>query len=216
METRSTFLDETEVDIGIGQRVASDQIGDPASLGVLRLEELATGRDVVEQIVHTHDGPAGGPDRLHRSDLPRFDNDTRPDLFAGGPRYELQPAYSPDRGQGLAAEAEACDRHQVVDGLQLGGRIASNRQRDFLRRDSRTVIGHLDKAATALFDANLDGPSTGVERVLDQLLDDRGRPLDDLTRSDRRRDALGENAYQHLHLQRPRNPSESRPSGSVR
>ena len=46
------------------------------------------------------------------------------------------------------------------------------------------VVGDRDPGGTALAHVDLDAPGFGVEGVLDQLLDDGGRPLDDLAGRD--------------------------------
>ena len=50
--------------------------------------------------------------------------------------------------------------------------------------DPRTVVDDLDRVRAAAFDRNDDPPRAGVDRILDELLDDRSGPLDDLTGSD--------------------------------
>jgi hypothetical protein len=47
-----------------------------------------------------------------------------------------------------------------------------------------TVVGHLNQAAAAVEDADVNPRGPGVERVLDQLLDHAGGPLDALAGGD--------------------------------
>ena len=46
------------------------------------------------------------------------------------------------------------------------------------------IVDDPDKPAAAHFDRDVDPARAGVERILDELLDSGGRPLDDLARRD--------------------------------
>ncbi len=47
-----------------------------------------------------------------------------------------------------------------------------------------TVVGDLDELFASSLDLNLDSCGTGIERILQQFLDHRGRALDHFTGSD--------------------------------
>ena len=47
-----------------------------------------------------------------------------------------------------------------------------------------TIVGNFDEAEAGLFQMHRDPRGVGVESVLDQLLDDRCRPLDHLAGGD--------------------------------
>src|SRR5438309_6228486 len=49
-------------------------------------------------------------------------------------------------------------------------------------RHAGAVVADFDEFLAAGFEDDVDGPGPGVDRVFDQLLDDRGRPLHDLAR----------------------------------
>ena len=51
-------------------------------------------------------------------------------------------------------------------------------------RDAAAVVRDADQARAAAFDVDRDRARAGVERVLDELLDDGRRPLDDLAGRD--------------------------------
>ena len=55
------------------------------------------------------------------------------------------------------------------------------------------VIDNLDEPSPARLDANVDAGGAGIQSVLDQLLDDGGRALDDLARGD----AVDNRAVEH-------------------
>ena len=56
------------------------------------------------------------------------------------------------------------------------------RQRSVLRRHALAVIFHVNEGLAAELDGDREPTSARIQRVFDQLLDDRGRTLDDLAR----------------------------------
>ena len=56
--------------------------------------------------------------------------------------------------------------------------MALDRQREIVGVHAGAVVGDADQRPPAGFDRHVDAPRAGVERVLDQLLDRRSRPLD--------------------------------------
>jgi hypothetical protein len=62
--------------------------------------------------------------------------------------------------------------------------MAFERERHFLRSQTRAIIAHADQTETGSLDIDLDAVRTGIERILVQFLDDRGRALDDLAGGD--------------------------------
>ena len=62
--------------------------------------------------------------------------------------------------------------------------MALQRQMQFRGGDAAAVVADADQLRAALLDVDLDPCRTGVEAVLDQLLDDRRRALDHLAGCD--------------------------------
>jgi hypothetical protein len=62
--------------------------------------------------------------------------------------------------------------------------MAQHRGRHLARRDAAAVVGHVDLGESAARDAHRDPARAGIERVLDELLDDRRRPFDHFARRD--------------------------------
>ena len=60
-------------------------------------------------------------------------------------------------------------------------------------RHPAAVVAHANGLAAAVFDREVDRRGAGVEGILDQLLDDGCRTLDDLAR----RDLIGDGARQY-------------------
>ena len=72
---------------------------------------------------------------------------------------------------------------QIVIG-KLGSGVTLDREREILLRHAAPVIGDADQPPAAARKHDLNPPRAGVERVLDELLHDRRRPLDDLAGCD--------------------------------
>ena len=62
--------------------------------------------------------------------------------------------------------------------------MAAQRQPRLVAAHAAAVVDDADQPPPAALDLDLDAPRAGVERVLDQLLDHRGRPLDHLAGGD--------------------------------
>ena len=73
---------------------------------------------------------------------------------------------------------------EVVGAADLAGRVPLDRQPRVLRLHPLAVVFDANQLLAAELDGDGDAPRAGVERVLDQLLDDRGRPLDDFAGGD--------------------------------
>ncbi len=102
----------------VGHGLAPDLLGDRRRLGPLRLHELEPGRRGEEQVAHldprpVRTGEGAGGHRAHRA---RVDGEAA-GLRSGPPGGEAQPGDRADRGQGLAAEAEAGDAQEIEDAV---------------------------------------------------------------------------------------------------
>jgi len=62
--------------------------------------------------------------------------------------------------------------------------MARQRQGQLVAGDAAPVVAHPQQPQSALLDLDLDLPGAGVDGVLDQFLDRRGGPLDDLAGGD--------------------------------
>ena len=71
-----------------------------------------------------------------------------------------------------------------------------HREPRVLGRHALAVVLDADQRPAALLDGHGDAAGAGIERVLDQFLDDRGGPLDHLAG----RDLVGERGRQDLDL----------------
>ena len=90
-----------------------------------------------------------------------------------------------NRRQRLAAKARASrSPPRSSDSPDLAGRVTLERQPRILRRHALAIVLDANEPLAAELRGDGDAPGAGVEAVLDQLLDDRGGPLDHLAGSD--------------------------------
>ena len=69
---------------------------------------------------------------------------------------------------------------EIVGAPDLARRVPLERQPRIVRLHPLAVVLDADLLLAAELDVNRQAPRAGVDGVLDQLLDDRGRALDDL------------------------------------
>ena len=95
-------------------------------------------------------------------------------------------------GKRLAAKTERADGVQVVNVRNLAGGVPLERERNLAGVYAASVVGDADHREPAVANLNLYGGRSGVDGVLDELLHDRRRTLDDLPcrypRGNRRRE----------------------------
>lgn len=70
--------------------------------------------------------------------------------------------------------------------------MASDRELQIIARHAEAVVNDTDQRLAAAGGRHLDATRAGVDGVLDQLLHDARRPLDDLTRRDAVDHVVGE------------------------
>ena len=98
---------------------------------------------------------------------------------AAGARAKHEVRDRRDARQRLAAKTERPDRAQIVSVRYLARGVALERQPGVLRLHSLAIVVDANQLLAAELDGNRDAPGTGVERVLDELLDDGSRTFDD-------------------------------------
>ena len=169
-------------------------------LGRARLEELEPRRDGGEEAAH---GDTRAARRSGRSDL-RGDalahGNLRADLGLGWTRDERDTGDGGDAGERLAPEAKRRDALQIVERADLAGGVAREGQRQVIAREAGAVVGHADEVQPTAHQVNANLPRARVDGVLDQLLDHRGGPLDDLAGGDLGGDILRQAPYRHADL----------------
>ncbi len=175
---------ERERDGRIAERGLGDGCRHRARLGLGRGQELAPGGGPGKKPLDQHVGAA----RAWRGLLADRSAvlEKQPDRLGARPvgGRQGQARDRRDRGQGFAAKPVRPDPRQVLVGEDLGRRVALEGQPRVLRRHPRAVVAHEDALHAPAVDLHVDARRRPVERVLDELLDRRGRPLDDLAGGD--------------------------------
>ena len=181
--------------------IASDRESDPraghcqpphridrlVALAAGRLEEFEARRRREEQVAHLDPRAAGMGSRHWRVLDPALDGDLPGALgllgSMGWPRDDAQPADRADRRQGFAAKSEHPDLEEVVI-RQFRGAVTLDGQRQLVAAHALAVIGDGDQRLAAFPQRDVDARRAGIDRILDEFLDRRRRPLDDLAGGD--------------------------------
>ena len=185
IDDRAAVVLDAERSRGERQRVRGDDCHDGAELGVGGLEELAPGGDVLEQLAHADGRSAVARGRARRArarERVAFDLDRG--VGVPGGRGQCEAGDAGDRRQCLAAEAQGADLREIVEAADLRGGVALEGQQGVVVPHPRAVVAHLDQLFPAVLEDDVDDRCSGVDGILDELFDDRGRALHDLAGSD--------------------------------
>ena len=194
MAARAAVVLDREADRRVRERDAAEDLVAVAELRLLALQELAPRRGVEIEVLHRH---RGAGDTRGRFDGERFAAFAAQRIAVLGILHaarKRQAGDCGDRGERLAAKAHGRDRLQVLEAADLAGGVARERERQLVARDAGAVVFHLDAAHAALVERHGDAGCPGVEAVLEQLLEHRGRPLDHFAGRDLRDEELRQHA----------------------
>jgi len=172
---------ELHGDIGACERDAAKHLVAVRELGGLGLQELAPRRSVVIKIGDVDDGAMIERRRRHDAvvgiDAPGVRG-------PGGKAGDRRACDCRDRGERLATKAHRADVLEIVEACDLARRMAVERECEFVARDAAAVVGHPDAPHTPLFELYFDRAGAGIDGVLEQFLEHRGGPFDDLAGGD--------------------------------
>jgi hypothetical protein len=175
---------QREGDTVVRERDAPERFLAVRPLGGLRAQEFPARRRVEVQLLDGHRRAARERGRLDAAGRSPFDLDAPRVRPPGRARRDRGARYRGDRRERLAAEAERRNRLEVDDGDDLRRRVARERERQVLALDAGAVVGHADPLDATAGNVDVDLRRAGIERVLEQFLERRRRPLDDLARGD--------------------------------
>ena len=176
------------------QAVVRHQRRDVRQFGLLRAQKFLARRHVEEQIANRDRRAAAQRRFLAAQHLAAGDFDARAGGLLRGARLEQQPRDRRDGRQRLAAKSQRGDREQVLDVAQLAGGVALEGQHRVVAQHAAAVVDDADQAAPAGFDFDAQIGSAGVERIFEQFLDHRRRPLHHFAGRDLVGDLVGKNA----------------------
>src|SRR5215470_4111167 len=147
-------------------------------------QELPPCRRVEVKLLHGHRGARCERRRLWHPDLAAIDFYTPRVSRVAGARGQAQTRYGGDRGQCLTAKTQRSDRLEVVRIGDLGGGVSCDREGEILALDPRAVVCDANELDATCCEVDVDRSRAGIEAVLEQLLQGRGRPLDYLASGD--------------------------------
>src|SRR5688500_4043258 len=130
-----------------------------------------------------------------------------PHLGAGDrlarPAAQDEMRYRGDARERLAAESQRGNAVEVFRAAYLARGVTFHGQTRILRLHALAVVLDANQLLAAQLRDDHDSARAGVNRVLDQLLDDRCRPLDDFASGDLVGKVLGKNldaGHRQIHL----------------
>jgi hypothetical protein len=154
---------------------------DMGILGSFRAQEFTAGRQIVEQVAHLNDGAGGAAAITHMDKFATVHFN-----LGAGERLSLLGGKSKagdagDARQGLAAKAEGVDGSEVLFAADLACGVAFQAEHGVLTIHARAVIDDFDGGGTAALDMDFDVKRSGIEAVLNQFSNHRGRAFHDFS-----------------------------------
>src|ERR1041385_3009338 len=106
-----------------------------------------------------------------------------------------------DRSKCFATKTERPDRGEIFRDANLRRRVTFESEHGIGAHHAFTIVGNLQQATAAGFDLDRDSSGAGVDRILNQLLGDRRRPLNNFTGGDLIGDVICEDAdFRHYNF----------------
>ena len=173
-----------EVDPGQHQGQAPHPVGDVPPFGPLALEELAARGNLGEQFGDFDPGSRRSARSPFAKNLATLEIDRVALVAVARPGVQPELRNRSDGRQGLTPKAKARDVLETGEICEFAGGMSSEGHTGFPRGHSVSVVCHRDQGASAIANIHSNSRSSRVERVLDQLLDHRCRPLDNLAGGD--------------------------------
>ena len=175
-------VNEGERDLGIDQHDMIELRQEVTQLRLVGLEELTAYGDVEEEVGDLDVRAHGADTRLLAYDVRAVYLQQRARLVLGAAGSHLHLRHGADGRQRLSAETHRTEREEVLRLAYLTGSVALERQTGVRLAHALSVVDHLQQRAAGIANDDLNTGGTRVQAVLHQLLEARGRALNDLAR----------------------------------
>ena len=151
-------------------------------MGILRFlaaQELASGREIEEQLPDLHAGAGRTPGRSHLEQLAPVDHDLRGHGGVALPlaRGHGQAADTRDARQRLTPKAHGGNGAQVLGPLNFARRVSLQAEQRVIPAHAKPIVRHADQTPAPRLNLHGDACGLGIQGILDQLLDHAGRTL---------------------------------------
>ena len=177
VEEAARTASQPEAHLGAREGELRQRARDVPGLGTVRLQELAPGRNVVEEIADLDGGALRQSGLGHPRLRAAVDADLDAARRAAGAGAQPQVRHRRDARQRLAPEAERGDGGEIAEAADLAGRMALDGQLRIGGSHPLAVVLDADQPLAAQLQRHRHAPGARVERVLDELLDGRGGTL---------------------------------------
>ena len=174
---RPPVMAQRKGDLRLRERQAPEHLVAMAEFGRLALQELAPRRRVEVEVAHRHRRARRARRGLDFADIAALGSNERAVRRVLAARADGEPRYRGDGGERFASEAHGRHRLEVGEARDLARRVAHESERQLVRRDAVAVVFDLDAAHAAFVERDADHARAGVDAVLHQLLQHRGRAL---------------------------------------
>ena len=178
------IVGEGESDIRTCEGYADELRDDMLELDIIRLEELASCRHIVEEIAYAEVGSSRRRYLIGGYMLRICKIHLAAHLIVFPTGLERDLGHCCDGCQSLSSEAESQDIVQVLCCLKLGCRVSLETEDGLVRRHSASVVDDLDESPAGILDHDGNLIRSCIHSILHQLLHHGCRPLHDLSRGD--------------------------------
>ena len=182
---------QDHADLRVRKRQNDEDGSHMRQLGFLRAQKLASGRHVKKEIANLDRRAGGNPHLPDVEELAPRHGQFRADRRADPAGGQAKPRYRGNGGERFAPEPERGDRFDVIHRVNLAGRVPFDGEQGVVAIHARSVIGHADQPAPPGHDLDGDLGGAGVDGILDQFLDHRGRAFHHFAGGDLVGDDLG-------------------------
>ena len=191
-------MDEGEACFRTCQGHPGELLRNVLELHIVGLEELPPRRDVVEEVADSEIRPGRSRDLVCGKVNGSCKLDFAAHLVPRPPGLQCHFGNGGNGGEGLAPEAECGDVIEVLGRGNLGCSVSLEAQHSLVGSHSASVVYNLDQCSPGIGQDHRHLGGAGIHRVLHQLLDYGGRPLDDFARRYHIGNVAGQYANVHL------------------